>query len=90
MKAKYDRQLSWEQRQWYDLDIGVSICVEYSPFYGNLVVVIRDNETEWLANNGIESLPDKFSFAMEWVKPISESHWQNVMKEPIVEFVDNA
>lgn len=88
MKAKYDKERSWEKRKWYDLENDCSICVEYNPFYGDLVSIIHDHESEWYANNGLDSLPECFSFAREWIEPIVPGHWQRVMKKPRLEIIE--
>jgi hypothetical protein len=80
LKARYDKDFSWNGRQWYDLENGCKIAVEYNVFYGDLVKVICDVEGEWRANDGLDSLPERFPWAKAWIAPIAEGHWQRVMR----------
>lgn len=88
MKAKYDKERSWEKQSFFDLENDCSIRVEYNPFYGPLVTAIADFEGEWFACNGLESLPERFAFARAWIEPITPGHWQRVMKKPRLEIVE--
>ena len=84
LKANYDRERSWSGRQWYDLENGCSICVEYNNHYGDLVKIIHYSvDGDWYANNGLDSLPECFAWAKEWIEPIAEGHWKRVMRPDI-------
>jgi hypothetical protein len=83
LKARYAKEFSSSGRQWYALENGCKIAVEFNFHYGDLVKVICDVEGEWRANEGLESLPERFSWAKAWIQPVAENRWQRVMRPEI-------
>ncbi len=79
MKGSYIKEKSWDKRHYYRLDNGFTICTECMVDGRDHVVRIESGNEVWCACNGIETLPKSFEWALEWVKPIAEGHWQTVM-----------
>ena len=79
MKGTYIKDRSWEKQRYYRLDNGCVICTESMWDGRDHVKSIESGSDVWYACNGIETLPKSFEWALEWVRPIAEGHWQKVM-----------
>ena len=79
MKGTFIKERSWEKQRYYRLDNGFTICTESMHDGRERVAKIEHCSGVWYACNGIYTLPKSFKWALAWVKPISEGHWQKVM-----------
>lgn len=79
LTGKYNSRESWIKQSYFDLSNGYQVCIEHNQAYGELVTSISGNGDIWHACNGRDSLPDHMKWAMSWVVPIAEGHWQHVM-----------
>ncbi len=76
--GKYNSEKSWENQRVYNLDNGSEITTENSRFYGEMVTRIDlPNGEFWHSSDGLKGLP---SFAESWVEPISEGHWDKIVR----------
>jgi hypothetical protein len=69
MVGKFNKAKSWEQQHVYDLDNGAWVTVGYCH-YGPIVQRIDDAEGHWHHSNGYETIPERFAFALGWLKPL--------------------
>lgn len=74
---------SWEKQQYFLLENGYTVCVEWNQAYGEFVKSITKNDAKWLASNGLATLPQEMQWALAWVKPIAPGHWQTIMQPQI-------
>lgn len=73
-----NRRLSWEKQTVWDLSNGCRVTVERSH-YGEMVARIDDAAGYWHCSNGYDSIPDRFSWARDWIEPIEPGHWDTIM-----------
>jgi hypothetical protein len=74
IKGYRNPELSWEKQIIFDLENECQITIEHNPSYGEFVSRIDDKEGYWHCSNGVDHLPKRFSWALEWAKPYN-SHW---------------
>lgn len=79
MKGTFIKERSWEKQRYFRLDNGFTICTESMHDGRERVARIEHGSEVWCACNGRETLPKSFEWALAWVKPIAEGHWQTVM-----------
>lgn len=77
MNGIYLKDKSWEKQSYYKLDNGYTVRLEDS-FYGNMVAAIELNDDIiYHCSNGLDSAPD---WIKDWIEPISEGHWQKLIR----------
>jgi hypothetical protein len=72
MNGKYLSK-SWEKQQFYLLDNDVEVCVEWNQCYGDFIKAAFKNKIEWFACDGVKTLPEEFSFLLDWQEIVNET-----------------
>lgn len=88
IKAIYVERLSWTHRKWYSLENGCLISVAWSEHYGSFVNFVEDATGFWRASDGINTLPERFKWILEWEKPIAPGHWDKLLYPEITYYED--
>lgn len=85
MKAKINKELSWEKSTVWDLENGFRAYCSYSQFYGPSISRLEriSDGAFWHASNGIDKIPVSYAgytylalpdFARPWIEEIRNSH----------------
>jgi hypothetical protein len=86
ISGEKDLENSWGKQDYWKLNNGFTVIVEYSPHYGEYISQIFNSKIRYCACDGIEKFPD---WARAWIEPIAPGHWQTIMKPKFLKLWQN-
>ena len=78
MNGKYLKKQSCDRTQYYELDNGFVVKIEWNLVYGDMVAaVLKNNAIIYHCSNGIDTAPE---WIKKWYTPVVPGHWQKIIK----------
>jgi hypothetical protein len=66
MTGRIIKRECWEKQHFFRLENGVKVCIEWNQHYGEFIKRLDDKDGYWVASNGLQTLPERFHFVLEW------------------------